>query len=297
MSSLSTANSHGHRIAVYYQTQYDNSLEPNSPFGHYVTPLPLLMVITHLILAAFHINMNSSPVIALNDNSPDDVFFSQMWTDIGILQDHGIKVIGMLGGAAPGSYDCLTPENFDTYYPILKFYITQYKLDGMDLDVEQTVAIEDIIRLILTLKKDFGPDFIITLAPVASALTEDGNLSGFDYIELEHNVGSHIDWYNAQFYSGFGSLFPDDTYIDIVRFGLDPKKLVATTLTNPELGGGYQSPEDVVESVKELVLKYGDSFGGVAGWEYFDSLPGIGQPWQWAVLMGKTMKNPRLIER
>ncbi|KAJ7599560.1 endo-beta-N-acetylglucosaminidase, partial [Mycena floridula] len=291
MSSISVANSAGHRVAVYYQTQYDNRLASNSPFGHYVSPLPLLMVVTHLILAAFHINLNSKTTIALNDNSPDDEFFAQMWIDIGVMQNNGVKVMGMLGGAAPGSYACLTPANFDKYYPQLAFYIKKYKLDGMDLDVEQDVPINDIMRLITTLKKDFGPDFIITLAPVASALTEGGNLSGFDYIELEANLGSQINWYNAQFYSGFGSLFPDTQYISIVNYGpgLSPAKLVAGTLTNPSLGGGWVSPESVVSSVKDLVALYGDSFGGVAGWEYFDSLPSADDPSQWAFLMAASM--------
>jgi hypothetical protein len=35
-----------HRVAVYYQSQFDNSLEANSPFGHYVSPLPLIAFIT-----------------------------------------------------------------------------------------------------------------------------------------------------------------------------------------------------------------------------------------------------------
>jgi hypothetical protein len=39
------------------------------------------------------------------------------------MQSTGIKVIGMLGGAAPGTYTCLTPELFDTYYPVLHGYI------------------------------------------------------------------------------------------------------------------------------------------------------------------------------
>jgi hypothetical protein len=39
-------SSEGHRVAVYYQTQYDKSLASNSPFGHYVSPLPLLTLIT-----------------------------------------------------------------------------------------------------------------------------------------------------------------------------------------------------------------------------------------------------------
>jgi hypothetical protein len=163
----------------------------------------------------------------------------------------------------------------------------------MDLDVEEFEEIDDIIKLINQLKADFGPDFIITLAPVASALTEDGNLSGFDYIELESRVGSNISWYNAQFYSGFGSFFPDDQYIEIVEFGkgLDPEKLVATSLTSPDDGFGFIDPQEVVSSALNLSARYGFRFGGVAGWEYFNSEPDRDEPWQWATLMHNAMNQ------
>jgi hypothetical protein len=113
----------GHRVAVYYQTQYDRTLPSNSPFGHYVSPLPLVQVITHLILAAFHINPGRQNAITLNDNSPDDDYYAQMWQDIAEMQGEGVKVIGMLGGAAQGSYQDLTGSGFDLYYPQLAHYI------------------------------------------------------------------------------------------------------------------------------------------------------------------------------
>lgn len=76
----------------------------------------------------------------------------------------------------------------------------------MDLDVEQSTPLSVITNLITQLKADFGDDFIITLAPVATALTDGSNLSGFDYITLEQTMGSQIAWYNAQFYSGESSV-------------------------------------------------------------------------------------------
>lgn len=156
----------------------------------------------------------------------------------------------------------------------------------MDLDVEQAESLDDIINLISHLKADFGEDFIITLAPVASALLDEGNLSGFDYITLEQTAGSNISWYNAQFYSGFGEFYPDDQYIDIIDYmNLNPQRLVATTLTSSADGYGYIDSDEVVASINNLVAVYGLGFGGVAGWEYFNSIPEDGAPWQWSELM------------
>lgn len=276
----------GHRVAVYYQTQYDWSHNAT-----YVSPLPLIGLVTHLYLAAYHINSGRvGDSITLNDNRPSDSYYDQMWKDLAQVKASGIKIIGMLGGAAPGTYSSLTPDVWNTYYPDLKKTIQDYDLDGMDLDVEQSTSIDVAIRLITQLKADFGPDFIITLAPVASALRGSSNLSGFSYVDLETRVGRNISWYNAQFYSGFGSIFPDDQYVQIAEFhnGLfPPEKLVASVLTNPNLGFGYVSNDNVVKSLKDLVALYGNRFGGVAGWEYFASLPSPtpGQPWQWAQIM------------
>ena len=110
------------QVAVYYQTQYDSSLPSNSLYGHYVSPLPLIQYITHLLLAAFHVRTKT---VYLNDHLLEDPWYAQMWQDIAVMQDRGIKVIGMLGGAAPGTYENLTGEEFYTYYPILASRIRQ----------------------------------------------------------------------------------------------------------------------------------------------------------------------------
>ncbi|KAK7057578.1 endo-beta-N-acetylglucosaminidase [Favolaschia claudopus] len=277
-------SSEGHRVAVYYQTQYDKSMASNSPFGHYVSPLPLLTLVTHIFLAAFHINTDKS--IHLNDDPPEATKFTQMWQDLGQMQAQGVKVLGMLGGAAPGSYSNLASD-FNAYYAPLRDYISEFHLDGMDLDVEQRTDISVIEHLITQLKADFGNDFIITLAPVATAMTEGSNLSGFDYVVLDKAMKSQIAWYNVQFYSGFGSLFPDTQYINIINSGFEPNRVVASVLTSPANGGGYISIDQVVSSAKDLSSRYGFNFGGINGWEYFNSLPDATQPWQWA----QTIKN------
>lgn len=169
---------------------------------------------------------------------------------------------------------------------------SSHRLDGIDLDVERSDKLANIVTLIQRLRTDFGKDFIITLAPVASALKGESNLSGFDYKALEQNYGDEIGWYNAQFYSGFGSMSdPTDYNAIVTNCPLDPSRLVAGTLSNKSNGTGWVELNTVKSTVRQLLRKYGDSFGGIAAWEYYNSEPDTDEPWTWAAVMGVAMVN------
>jgi hypothetical protein len=131
---------------------------------------------------------------------------------------------------------------------------------------------------------DFGPTFVITMSPVASALTGGVNLSGFDYERLYREMGSKIAWFNVRFYNGWGSAANPVGYDAIVhRSVVPPQKLVAGVLTNPANGSsGYVELATLKAVLGSLVAEHRD-FGGVAGWESFNALPGgAAAPWEWA---------------
>ncbi|POX36336.1 chitinase [Streptomyces sp. Ru73] len=269
----------GRRLALYYQTQYTN--------GTYVSPLGLTehgTGATHVLVAAVHLNDVNGPYapVHLNDDPPEAAKFDAMWRDLKTMQGQGVRVLAMLGGAAPGSFRRLDTE-FGTYYPLLRDFLRRYALDGVDLDVEEDMSLAGIVRVIDALRADFGPDFLITLAPVASALAGGGNLSGFDYEQLYRHRGGDIAWFNAQFYNGWGSLASTRDYDAVVRRGLIPAaKVVAGALTSPDNGNGHVGLATLKKTVGALRTKY-SGFGGVAGWEYFNSQPGgTDAPWQWA---------------
>jgi hypothetical protein len=205
-----------------------------------------------------------------------------MWADLAKMRAAGVHVSVMVGGAAAGSFRRLD-TNFGTYYPLLRNVIRTYHLDGVDLDVEEGMSLAGIERLIDALRKDFGTGFIITLAPVATALSGGGNLSGFNYDRLYHDRGSKISWFNAQFYNGWGSLASTGSYDAVIRHGVvPPGKVVAGATTSPANGGGYVSLTTLKSTLKKLTAKY-PTFAGAAGWEYFNSEPGgRSAPWSWA---------------
>jgi chitinase len=231
-----------------------------------------------------------------NDHVPNDPRYVTLWAELRVLQASGIKVLGMLGGAGKGSFTRLDLDEstFELYYCPLRDLVRQRGLDGLDLDVEETMTLAGIIRLIDRLKSDFGPGFIITLAPVAAALMSDNprhNLSGFNYEALEVMRGRDIAWYNTQFYCGWGDLSKTEGFDFIVSRGYPSEKIVIGMVTNPGNGSGWVPFEILQEVLVTLKNRY-PGFGGVMGWEYFNSLPGDrDRPWEWAEFMTKNVRT------
>lgn len=190
----------------------------------------------------------------------------------------------MLGGAAKGTFTRLDGDEsqFEAYYVPLRDMVRTHGFDGLDLDVEEEMSLPGVIRLIDRLKVDFGDAFIITLAPVATALQRGPHISGFDYDALEITRGEKIAWYNTQFYCGWGSMGDTEGYDLIMACGWPANKVVAGVVTNGANGPGWVPTEILQMVVVTLMEKY-RGFGGVMGWEYFNSLPGdVERPWEWA---------------
>lgn len=171
--------------------------------------------------------------------------------------------------------------------------IREHALNGLDLDIEEEMSLPGVIRLIDRLKTDFSSDFIVTLAPVATALVPNQpHLSGFDYRLLEQMRGSSIAWYNTQFYCGWGDMSTTQHYDIIMAMGwLPANKVVVGLVTNPANGPGHVEQGRMEDVLRVLRTKY-PTFGGVMGWEYFNSLPGdMAAPWEWAANMARTVRS------
>ncbi|KAK4137490.1 glycoside hydrolase family 18 protein [Trichocladium antarcticum] len=293
------------RLITYYQTHH-------TPSGKPISILPLLQQpgigLTHLILAAIHLNEDPS-AITLNDHPPAHPRFAILWAELRILQASGIRVLGMLGGAAPGTFtrldyrdddddsDVAAEARFEAYYAPLARLVRDHALDGLDLDVEEPMSLRGIIRLIDRLRADFGRGFTITLAPVAAALLSvTHNLSGFDYEALEVLRGREIAWYNAQFYCGWGDCSNPAMYEMLLAKGWAPERIVVGLVTNPANGNGWV-PWAALAGVLPLLVARHPRFGGVMGWEYFNGLPGgEARPWEWAQALTALLRGKRAVE-
>ena len=258
-----------HRIIFYYQTF--TSLKPI---------LKIDTVVTHIHLSSIHFGIsNNKPYIHLNDNIPNDPIFNNMWEDIKKADNLGIKIILMIGGAG-GAFNTLF-SNFDVYYNLLKTTINNYKcIKGIDLDVEEPVTLENMIKLINQIKTDFGSDFIISMAPVSFAMESDHvGLGNFIYKDLYNKVGDKIDYFNCQFYYDFA----ENSYDKVIQNGYPSSKIVM----------GMTSDENISTTkkiVSNLSKKY--EFGGVFDWEYFNAPPDKEKnPYEWAIEMNKSMNQ------
>jgi len=269
----------GARSVMYIQTFKTSS-------GGKLSLLPLIQQntqVTHVYLSALHINAQPGD-ITLNDNSPDDAIYDTVWSEAAQLQQKGVKVMMMMGGSAPGSYPrlCSGPNgaiNNDFYGPLLST-IKSHKVDGLDLDIEESIPLSCPLNLLRRLNSDLGPSFILTLAPVASDLTpREIGLGGFSYSQLDRQAtaagkpnGKLVNWYNAQFYNGWGDSSSPAGYNSIVSNGYAASRVVMGVLANPNDGGsGWYGISTYQKTISSLKAKYGNDFGSVVGWEYWDA--------------------------
>ena len=86
-----------------------------------------------------------------------------------------------------------------------------------------------------------------------------------------------MEWYNTQFYCGWGDARSTGWYDAIVAAGWDPRRVVLGVVTNAANGAGHVGLGLLREVCGVLRARYAarGGFGGVRGWEYFNA--GLGE--------------------
>lgn len=268
------------KIILYYQTLIDlNPLIKLVESHNKISNTPLL---THITLASIHFGYEEdkiTPYIHLNNNNPSDSIFKEVFENLKILKSMGIKINILLGGAG-GAFNMLF-SNFDNFYKLFKDFIKNEDIfDGINLDIEEEVNINDIVLLVNELKSDF-PEKCIIFAPLAySLISNEPGMGGFVYRDLMKMIGDKVDYFNVQCYDDYSL----ETLDQIISNNYDSEKIVMGMLFS-------QNFNSIIIEINKIVKKYKNKFGGVAIWEYFNAPPSQNKPYVWCEIMNNLLYN------
>lgn len=261
------------RVIFYYQTfeTSDNKFISLDPILYENTP------VTHIHVSSIHfgIDSNKEPYIHLNNKSPYNEVFDNVWDTLNVAAGKNISVIAMIGGAG-GGYSSLF-SNFDMFYDLLyNFLKNKPFISGIDLDIEEEVDINNVKKLINKIINDFGEDYIITTAPVLSSLISDTpGMGGFCYKTLLNSKeGSYIKYINCQAYYNYTL----SSLQKIVENGYNVNQIVM----------GMIAGESYSDELLKMVQTYGSQLGGIFVWEYFNTQP---SPQEWLSQVGNILNK------
>ena len=233
-----------------------------------------------IIVSSLHVGAyKNDPYIHLNNYHPDSPKYDIVWQDLQKLYYNGVTIMCMIGGAG-GAFNNLFSD-FKTYYPLLRDFLKEKKfITGIDLDIEENVKQVDVKKLINCLVKDFGEDFIITMAPVAQSLMDDSpsGFSSLNYKELYYsNIGHYIDWFNVQAYGCFNF----ETYDKIIKNNYPPNKIIFGMISGDFLNDNFHIALKEIAMIKKTY----PTFKGCDIWELVNAPPDIDDPSKWALLL------------
>tara|TARA_Y100001980_G_C14556478_1_gene348128 strand:+ start:6616 stop:7404 length:789 start_codon:yes stop_codon:yes gene_type:complete len=253
---------------------------------YYQTFIGLYKMLSHIqdidviIVSSIHFGKekDGEKKIYLNDNSPDNNIFDDLWMETKKASVQGCKIMVMMGGAGLAYNELFT--DFNVYYPqLVQMLKDRPWIQGVDLDIEEHASLENIQMLINKLVEDFGEEFTITMAPISSSLMNDGgSISGINYKQLyQSDEGKYIHWFNTQCYDSFTK----DTYDSIIQNGYPPEKIVM----GMESGQFNENTfKGALETIVQIKKKY-PQVGGFYDWEYLNAPPDKKDPSQWAKLI------------
>lgn len=241
-------------------------------------------VVTHIHLSSIHFGLddNAKPYIHLNNNDPRDQKFDSVWNDLKKCKEKGIKIVLMVGGAG-GAYQVMFSK-YATYRNMLFNIVDKYRdiIDGLDLDIEEPVTLDNIQMLINDIHLEYGNDFIISMTPLTASLTTDEpGMGGFSYKDLYiSDVGKYITYFNVQCYETFSV----DNHNDMIKNGYPADMINMGMISSMNLNA-------VLDTIKQIVS--GDNMlAGVYNWEYFDSPPDAEKnPAQWSKEIYKAIES------
>jgi hypothetical protein len=229
---------------------------------------------THVILSALHMHCEGGKYAMYLNDTPVEKVGAPFWAVVSNLRKAGVTVTALLGGAGNGTWQCIKNNSTQALRVLNALTTAPYHLQGFDLDWEIGAPYDPKLMADLTNRLATArPGTVITHAPTTDLLdTYDAS--------FWKAVGTNLAWINVQWY-GDTDLVKD--YFDFVtgkisRAAVDPSRVVAGATVMPQEGVGYVDLcqlMTLVTQIEKNLLPSGKQFGGVAGWEFTQT---VGNP-------------------
>ena len=207
--------------------------------------------------------------------------------DIKALQSKGQHVIISVGGAE-GRITINSDSAADKFASTLSKIIKEYGFEGVDIDLEGSAVSGTayIARGLRKVQKEFGNDFIITMAPETYYMHKAQDITGA-YYRLATEIKDILtivypQFYNAgtdNGYNGFPARYPSQSFITslaamYIENGLRPDQLaIGVPSMQSAASSGYLPPDSLKSCVNSLIYK--KPLDGFTPPRAYDALRGV----------------------
>lgn len=189
------------------------------------------------------------------------------YTNANLIQDiqakraQGKKVIISIGGEKGNVNLNSASPNITNFVNSMYDIITQYGLDGIDIDLENGMNVANLTTAVRQLQQKVGSSFILTMAPQ----TIDMQNQNTSYMQLYKNLKDITTVINVQYYNsgcmlgrdgkcyGQGTIDFLTALSDLTLQWVDASQLgIGTPATSGAAGGGYVAPSVVSNALSCL---------------------------------------------
>lgn len=201
--------------------------------------------------------------------------------DVKKAHSKGQKVVLAIGGEK-GNVIINSPASAKAFADSAYALMQEYGFDGVDVDLEHGIDVNNLADSLHLLADKAGKDFILTMAPqTLDVYTYDAT-----YLKLARATKDILTIMNTQYYNsggmpGYGGAnynqgtigFLNSLATTQLESGLRPDQIgIGLPATPQGAGGGYQDPANVAAALESLV--YGTEAGGFTPPKAYNNLRG-----------------------
>jgi chitinase len=242
---------------------------------------------------AVQFNVDSALSAALGGYSNADLI-----ADIAAKRAEGKKVLVSIGGAN-GTIDLSSTANVNRYVSSMGNLIDTFGLDGVDIDLEAGLNVQNTASAHQQLRQQVGSDFLLTMAPQTLDVQPGGR-----YEQLINALNRNVDIVHTQYYNS-GSMLGRDGRVysqgnvdfitaqaDILLAYLRPDQVALGLPASPNAAGsGFVQPSVITSALD--CLAEGSRCGSYRPVATYPDIRGV-MTWSinWDLHSGNAFSNP-----